>query len=116
MLFRSQQALVACAATALAVERFRAANGHWPDRLDELVPAYLKLVPLDPYDGQRLRFKRLADGVLIYSTGPDGIDDGGKVDRENPIASGTDMGLRLWDVAKRRQSARPALVGPPEEP
>ena len=92
-----------CAVVALAVERYRRANDKWPDSLDQLVPGQLKSVPLDLYDGKPLRYKRLEDGVLIYSVGPDGKDDGGKINRKDLVAPGTDMGFRLWNPDRRRQ-------------
>jgi hypothetical protein len=61
----------------LAVERYRLANGKLPDKLDELVPAYLSAVPTDPFDGQPLRYKKLAKGYVVYSIGENGRDDGG---------------------------------------
>ena len=68
---------VTCA--ALAVERWRLANGHQvPDSLAELVPGILSSMPTDPFDGRPLRYKKLARGYVIYSLGPDFIDDGGK--------------------------------------
>jgi hypothetical protein len=71
-------ARIRVAQTALAVERFRRAHGEsLPASLDELVPTYLKAIPLDPIDGQQLRFKKLAKGYVIYSIGSDGQDDGG---------------------------------------
>lgn len=97
-----------CAATAIAVERFRLKVGRWPNSLDDLVRAcHLKAVPVDPFDGQPLRFKRLEDGLVVYSTGPDRTDDNGNLDRVKPFANGTDLGLRLWDPPKRRQPAAP---------
>lgn len=36
-------------AVSLAAQLYRADHGHWPARLDELVPAYLPAVPADPY-------------------------------------------------------------------
>ena len=36
------------AAVAVAAERYRMANGHWPARLDELVPRFLQELPTDP--------------------------------------------------------------------
>ncbi len=89
--------------TALAVERYRSTHGDWPTGLTALVPEYLVDVPLDPYDGQPLRYSRLTDGVVIYSVGPDGTDNGGKLDRKVPSRPGTDCGMRLWNPAKRRQ-------------
>ena len=64
--------------TALGVERFRLTHsGALPDRLTELVPECLQAVPLDPYDSQPLRYKKLPHGYVVYSIGPDRHDDGG---------------------------------------
>jgi hypothetical protein len=93
-----------CALAMLAVERHRLKHRRWPDTLEALVAEkLLARVPADPYDGAPLRYVRIADGVVIYSIGPDGKDDGGKIDRPKPQAPGTDLGYQLWDVAKRRQ-------------
>jgi len=45
------------ARTALAVERYRLAEGKLPEGLTALAPDYLDAVPKDPFDGQDLRFK-----------------------------------------------------------
>jgi hypothetical protein len=74
-------ALIRSAQTSLAIERFRLAHGKLPEKLDELIPQFLSAVPLDPFDGQLLRYHRLAKGYVIYSVGRDGHDDGG---REKP--------------------------------
>ncbi len=66
-----------------------------------LVPRYLAAVPIDPFDGKRLRWCRLHDGLVIYSVGPDGSDDGGKLQRKQPAEPGTDVGFRLWDADRR---------------
>jgi hypothetical protein len=105
--FWHRQAWLRCAIVAVAAERYRLANGHWPDSLPSLVPEYLAGVPLDPFDAKPLRYLRLKDGVMIYSVGPDEKDDGGNLDRENPTKPGTDMGFQLWDVNSRRQPWRP---------
>jgi hypothetical protein len=72
---------VRLATTALAIERFRLANGKLPENLNELVPQFLSTVPSDPFDGKLLRYHRLAKGYVVYSVGQDGHDDGG---REKP--------------------------------
>jgi hypothetical protein len=105
--FLRNQAWMRCSYVAVAVERFRRSHGRWPDSLAALVPEFLQELPADPYNGLPLKFRRLADGVVIYSVGPDQKDDGGKLDRKNPTASGTDLGFQLWDVAHRRQPWRP---------
>jgi hypothetical protein len=95
------------AVAAVAAERYRRAHGTWPESLEALVPEYLERVPADPYDGQPLRYRRLADGVVIYAVGPDGVDNGGHLDRKEPVAEGNDLGIRLWDVKSRRQPPPP---------
>jgi hypothetical protein len=105
--FRREYANLRCLAALVAAERFRRAKGRWPDTLEELRPDFLAEIPPDPYDGKPLRYKRLADGVLVYTVGPDGTDDGGALDRDNPVRAGTDLGCQLWDVARRRQPPRP---------
>jgi len=92
-----------CAIAAVAAERYRREKKHWPDKLEALRESgHLKEAPVDLYDGQPLRMRRLEDGVVIYSVGPDGRDDGGHIDPANRFAKGTDIVFRLWDVAKRR--------------
>jgi tRNA A-37 threonylcarbamoyl transferase component Bud32 len=90
------------ALAAVAAERYRLANKHWPRDLAALVPEYLAQVPTDPYDGQPLRYRRTADGIVIYAVGPDGVDNQGTLDRTGRPADGTDAGFQLWDVANRR--------------
>jgi hypothetical protein len=63
---------------ALAATAFKNKTGHYPARLEDLVPAHLNQVPTDPFDGKPLRMKRIADGLVLYSVGPDMKDDGGQ--------------------------------------
>jgi hypothetical protein len=70
-------AKVRTAHTAIAVERFRVARGELPNKLSELVPTYLDALPADPYDGEPLRYKKLAKGYVVYSIGEDRKDNGG---------------------------------------
>jgi hypothetical protein len=107
--FQINLALLRCSQSALAAERFRLAHGRWPDSLSAMIPEFLPDVPTDPFDRQPLRFRRCHQGIMIYSVGPDGHDDGGILNRQH-FASGSDVGFQLWDVAARRQPWRP----PPE--
>jgi hypothetical protein len=112
--FARCHAVLRCTAVALAAERYRRLHGDWPKSLDQLAPDLLDTVPTDPFTGDPLLYQRLLDGVVIYSTSSDGVDNGGTVDAENPASPGADVGVRLWDVAKRRQPpALPAAPGPP---
>jgi hypothetical protein len=64
--------------TLVAVERHRLAHAGLPETLDQLVPDYLAEVPVDPFDGRPLRYRRTDQGFVVYSVGEDGKDDGGK--------------------------------------
>jgi hypothetical protein len=79
-----------------------------------LVPRYLKEIPVDPYDGAPLRMRRLDDGLVIYSVGPDGKDNGGTLG--NGVgAPGTDTGIRLFDPEHRRRRGVLASASDPEK-
>lgn len=99
--FFRTQAELRCAIVALAVERYRLANGHWPESLDRVTPALLARVPADPYDQERLRFRRVGDALVIYSVGPDRTDNGGALERKSSDLKDKDLGFRLWDVGRR---------------
>ncbi|MCO6456478.1 MAG: hypothetical protein J5I93_14370, partial [Pirellulaceae bacterium] len=66
---------------ALAVQRYQLQHGGPPESLAQLVPQFLPAVPLDPFDGQPLRYRVDANEVVLYSIGQDEVDDGGV---ENP--------------------------------
>ena len=70
---------IRCARTALAIERHRIGHGVLPPDLATLVPEYMQQVPIDPMDGNPLRYRRLERGYVVYSIGRDFKDDGGKI-------------------------------------
>ncbi len=79
---------VADAAMALAECRI-SHRGAWPERLQDLVPAFLKSVPIDPLDGQPLRYRPASfQGMLLYSVGGNRSDDGGNDTLARPKLSG----------------------------
>jgi hypothetical protein len=65
------------AAAALAVKRYQLQNGALPDLLGQVVPRYMPAVPLDPYDGQPLRYRKEPVKYVVYSISKNGRDDGG---------------------------------------
>ena len=74
----NHRARVRTALVALGVERYRLLNGgRLPDELTALTPAILQSIPIDPYDGKPVRFKRTDKGYVIYCIGPDEKDHGG---------------------------------------
>jgi hypothetical protein len=108
----ANRALFSCSLAAVAVERYRLRHRRWPDGIADLGPDLLPAIPRDPIDGRPLRYRRLDDGVVIYSVGFDGRDDGGTLAPAPAAGSeGTDVGFRLWDPRYRRQ--RPLAAAPP---
>jgi hypothetical protein len=101
------QAQLRCAATALAVERYRQRNGHWPDPPTDITPWYIARIPADPYDGCRLRFCRVNEGVGVYSIGPDRKDDKGSLRDPQSRQVSSDEGFRLWNPDLRRHARWP---------
>jgi hypothetical protein len=94
-----------CAQMAVAAERYRLRHGQWPARTENLVEAgLLPALPTDPYDGQPLRWRLLADGAIAYSVSRNRVDDGGTLNRSDPRGPNTDMGFRLWNASARRQA------------
>ena len=69
--------------TAIALERYRARQGRYPDELRKVVPEFLKEEPVDFMDGKALRYRLGEDGrFVLYSVGLDGVDDGGSAGEE----------------------------------
>jgi hypothetical protein len=62
-----------CAVTSLAVQRYRLAHGNnLPASLEETVPGFLKAVPVDPYHGNPLQYRReSAIHFVVSSVGED---------------------------------------------
>lgn len=64
--------------THIALRRYTLRHGEAPERLDQLVPAFLPAIPIDGMVGQPLRFRRNPDGsTTLWSVGEDFKDDGG---------------------------------------
>ena len=76
------------AIAAIALKRYQLKHGNYPPDLNSLVPEFVPKVPLDPVDGQPLRYRRNADGTfLLYSVGENGKDDGGNPALEQGVES-----------------------------
>jgi hypothetical protein len=104
--------------TAIALERYRLAKGHWPKKLVQLVPDFLEMIPTDVYSGKPLSYRVVDRGVVVYSIGQDRKDNGGKLrqdDQSRSLEDGTDIGVRLWDPAHRRQPPLPSVPPPGRE-
>jgi hypothetical protein len=88
--FRSPQsgcgtAHLEAAMTAIAIERYRRRDGRLPERLEQLRPDFLTHLPIDPFDGQALRYLVQPDHYVLYSIGEAGADTGGHGDGKRDI-------------------------------
>ena len=62
---------------ALALEAYHAKHKNYPETLDELSPAYLKMIPLDVFSDEPLRYSTSPSGYTLYSIGLNQVDDQG---------------------------------------
>lgn len=82
------------AIAAVALSAYRHEHGNYPDSLHDLVDSYLHDVPLDPLDGQPIRYAptKTGDDFVLYSVGADLVDNGGRFRRMTEPASTSDEG------------------------
>ena len=100
------------AAVLLAIRLYQVDHGAAPANLDLLVPAYLPVVPIDPFskDGRQLRYIAKPGSEAVYSVGEDGHDDGGSTQLLRAI-SGRTPGP--WDTIDAVFPLHPAPLLPP---
>jgi hypothetical protein len=68
----SVAALEQLARAGLAAARYRQKHGHYPERLEQLVPEFLPAMPVDPRDGRALRLKRFPKLTVLYTAQSNG--------------------------------------------
>jgi hypothetical protein len=96
--------------TALALERFHARNGRYPETLAALVPDFIQSPPVDFMDGQPLRYRLEDDGrFVLYSVGLDCVDNQGRM----PKAERNGLPSR-FGVAPNADLAWPRQASPAE--
>lgn len=61
----------------MALFEYKQAHGSFPDRLEELDVAGAGALIRDPLTGSPMMYRRTDGGFQLYSTGVDGVDDGG---------------------------------------
>ncbi|MEM6458673.1 MAG: hypothetical protein AAF710_04710 [Planctomycetota bacterium] len=82
----------AIAPVLVALAGYRAEDGAYPDELDALVPEWLDAVPTDVYMGEPVLYRVIDGRPVVYSVGPDGEDDGGKVTQRSEDDTGLQIG------------------------
>ncbi len=79
----SYQVNLHIARTVVALEEYRLAHGsQLPTKLDQLVPEYIEVLPVDLYGGTHIRYRVIDGGYIVYSVGEDYKDDGGIPDSD----------------------------------
>lgn len=78
---------------AVALAIYRAEQGYYPEKLALLSLSILPKIPVDEYQGKPFIYRLIKtiegkEGYLLYSSGPNGIDDAGSCSEENSHASG----------------------------
>jgi Tfp pilus assembly protein PilE len=68
----ADEALIVC-----GLERYRIANGSYPDSLEALVPKFLKELPHDIISGEPLKYRHDGGSFVLYSVGWNEKDEGG---------------------------------------
>jgi hypothetical protein len=73
----------------VAAHRYEMKEGFWPESLNELMcDGYIESVPIDPFSGEQLAYRKTDNSFVLYSVGTDRVDNGGKAeyDKEGNIA------------------------------
>ncbi len=74
---RKNQTRIRLLTVELALRSCQSAQGRIPQGLHELVPKTFQRVPIDPFSGQPLVYRAQGTNWVLYSIGPDRVDDGG---------------------------------------
>ena len=87
----------------LALHAYHEEKHTYPALLEELVPAYLKKLPNDPFALRgTFQYRNKGDGFLLYSVGPDSKDDGGKPIDDPTKAKKSNPQLRYYVEAESK--------------
>lgn len=80
-----------------AMVKYRLKNRDWPDKVELLLPNYLSNAPVDPFTGKGMKILKDADGgIILYSLGPDNVDDGGKPLDKNTMKGDISITLKKF--------------------
>jgi len=92
----ANEALLAC-----ALERYRLANGSYPDSLESLAPKFLDKIPQDVINGGPLQYHRADGSYILYSIGWNEKDDGGTAASTSDNRPDLDNGDWVWQYAAK---------------
>ncbi len=92
---------------AIALEIHQREYGHYPDRLDELVPNLLPTIPDDALAATKtpLKYSREGDSAKLWSVGENETDDGGAF-TQAWNRSDNDLGIALGPLQKNLEQKK----------
>lgn len=94
-LLRRREAARAGARIALRLQAYRAEHGKWPESLEVAMKGEQLGMRMDPYSGDDMVYKS-SDPPVVYSLGPNGVDDAGQRGAPNDPAAADD--ILLWPI------------------
>jgi len=79
---------------ACLLEKYRKENGRYPESLEQLVPAFVKELPIDPFTDKNYIYRQENAGFIVYSIGKNLADDRGILDHQQGY---DDVSFRVSD-------------------
>jgi len=89
-------ALIKVARAGLGLKLFKQKNGAYPDTLEKLTPEFLENIPVDPFTGKALIYRKADAGFTLYSLGPNQQDDNGTPKSTGKKATGEEPYDIVW--------------------
>jgi hypothetical protein len=68
-------------------------DGNYPATVEDLRGRFINEIPLDPFSGDLFRYVVEESGFLLYSVGPNGMDEEGRGNGDTP--KGDDIRRRM---------------------
>jgi len=93
-------AAVDVARVGLGLKLFKQKNGAYPDTLDKLAPEFLENIPVDPFTGKPLVYRKTEAGFILYSLGKNQQDDNGTPKPFGPKTTGKEPYDIAWKCAR----------------
>jgi len=93
-------ATIAVARVGLGLKLFKQKNGAYPDTLDKLAPEFIDTIPVDPFTGKALIYRKASAGFILYSVGPNQQDDNGTPQPTHRKATGKEPYDIVWKCVR----------------
>lgn len=93
----------------IALRRYKNQYGHWPESLDDVKELTNTEVFIDPFNGGSFAYKLTDDNFMLYSKGKNGIDEGGRREKNIGASCAPEMvdeecdDLMIWPWGSKRK-------------